>query len=294
MPTDLPYSPRPLNISEPKSLIPQGATDCHFHIFGPRKQYPIVSTSLYDPQESTVDNYLAMASTLGLDRRVIVQASIYGTDNSCLLDAIKDMGPAQTRGIAVVDSSVSDDTLRTLDAAGVRGIRFNAVSGGISLDDLPQLARRIAPFGWHVQLWIKGEGLAAIEPVLAALPVPVCIDHLGQIDPRKGLDHAEFRCLERCLRGGRTWIKLLVYRTSMQAYPHDDVEDQVRAIVATAPDRCVWGTDWPHPLLEHQAMPDAGQLLDLLHSWMNDEEQFRRVLVDNPAELYGFHSDVIR
>jgi predicted TIM-barrel fold metal-dependent hydrolase len=288
MSSALPVSPRPTRISEPGVAVPAGATDCHFHVFGPRARYPIVASSMYDPQEASVDDYLAMANTLGLQRRVVVQASVYGVDNRCLVDSIERLGRQQTRGIAVIDASITDEALRDLDAAGVRGIRFNAISGGVSLDSLPVLARRIAPLGWHVQLWVKGERLPAIEPLIDELPVPVCIDHLGQITPSKGLSHPEFKSLERCLRGGRTWIKLCGYRSSAQEDPHDDVVDQVRAIVAAAPERCVWGTDWPHPLLEHRAMPDAGRLLDLLAHWVGDEASFRRVMVDNPAVLYGF------
>ena len=191
------FSPRPTKISTPQVDIPEGATDCHFHIFGPRDRYPITPTSMYDPQEASTDDYKAMAKTLGLQRHVIVQASVYGTDNRCLVDSIETLGRRNTRGIAVIDKSTSEQTLRELNDAGVRGIRFNAVSGGTSLDDLPILAERIAPLGWHVQLWIKGERLPSIEQILSGLPMPVCIDHLGQIAPSKGLSHEEFKTLER-------------------------------------------------------------------------------------------------
>jgi predicted TIM-barrel fold metal-dependent hydrolase len=288
MSSSLPYSPRPTRISAPSVAVPAGATDCHFHIFGPRVRYPLAPSIMYDPQEASVEDYLAMATTLGLQRRVVVQASVYGVDNRCLVDSIEGLGRDRTRGIAVIDTSITDEGLQQLHAAGVRGIRFNAISGGTSLDDLPVLAGRIAPLGWHVQLWVKGERLPSIEPVIAALPVPVCIDHLGQIAPSKGLSHPEFKSLERCLRAGRTWVKLCGYRASAQDDPYDDVLEQVRAIIATAPDRCMWGTDWPHPLLEHRAMPDPGRLLDLLRHWAGDDATFRRILVDNPAVLYGF------
>ena len=288
MTSTLPYSPRPTVISVPTAAIPSGATDCHFHIFGAKAKYGLAPARMYEPQEASVDDYLAMANSLGLQRRVIVQASVYGTDNRCLLDSIEQLGSAQTRGIAVVDKSVSDEALQQLHDGGVRGIRFNAISGGTSLDDLPLLASRIAPFGWHVQLWIRGDLLSSIEPVVGDLPVPVCIDHLAQISPSEGTAHAQFKSLERCMRGRRTWVKLCAYRSSARDPPYGDVAGRVRALLETAPDRCVWGTDWPHPLLEHRAMPDAGRLLDLMREWAGDDRTFRRVLVDNPAALYGF------
>ncbi|WP_441650054.1 amidohydrolase family protein [Cupriavidus sp. M-11] len=229
---------------------------------------------------------------MGIGRMVIVQASPYGMDNRCLLDSIALLGEERTRGIAVIDPAITDEELERMHEAGVRGIRFNAISGGTPLEHLDVLAARIERFGWHIQLWVKGERIPSLESRLLDLPVHVAIDHMGQVSPAKGLAHPEFLSLLRLLRSGRAWIKLSGYRASAQEFPHGDMLDPIRAIIAAAPERCVWGSDWPHPLLEHRKMPDAGKLVDLLAAWAGDTAMFEKILVSNPANLYGFPSQV--
>jgi predicted TIM-barrel fold metal-dependent hydrolase len=204
----LPFSPRPDDISRPSVSVPDLATDCHFHIFGPRDKYPLASPRMYNPQEASVADYKRMAAIVGIQRMVIVQASVYGVDNRCLLDSIGQLGKERTRAIAVIDKNTSDDQLEEMRTAGVRGIRFNAISGGTDLSQLTDLAARIEHLGWHIQLWVKGEQLPGLESRLLDLPVQFSIDHIGQVSPAKGLEHDEFKTLIRLMESGRAWIKL--------------------------------------------------------------------------------------
>ena len=272
----------------PRWRAPAGAADCHFHIFGPQARYPLSPGRAYTPLEATMADYARVAGPLGLERFVVVQPSIYGTDNSCSLDAVATWGQHRARAVAVIDDGFDTPALQRLQAAGVRGVRFNAVSGnGTPLDQLATLARHAAPFGWHIQLYLYSEALLDLAPQLAALPVPVVIDHMGQVATGKGTTHSEFQALLRLLGSGRAWVKLCGYRSSSAGHPFDDAADQARALIAAAPERCVWGTDWPHPNF-FGTMPDAGELFDLLGEWAPDDATRRRILVDNPAALYGF------
>lgn len=167
-------------VSRPSFQVPPGATDCHFHIIGPYHRYPLHAGRSYTPPEALVSDYRPVAETLGLRRFVVVQPSIYGTDNACTLDAVQLLGASRTRAVAVIDGSFGLDRLQEMDEAGVRGVRFNAVSGnGTPLGELNEIAARVAPLGWHVQLYVDGGTLAEIAPALLNLPVPVVIDHMG-------------------------------------------------------------------------------------------------------------------
>lgn len=275
-------------IRVPRVRAPAGATDCHFHIFGPHTRYPLSPGRAYTPLEATMADYAVVTDTLGIDRFVVVQPSIYGTDNSCSLDAVTAWGQHRARAVAVIDDSFDGLALRRLHGAGVRGVRFNAVSGnGTPLDQLQTLAGRAAEFGWHIQLYLHGEALPELVSRLAELPAPVVIDHMGQVATAKGTGHPEFQALLRLMGSGRAWVKLCGYRSSSAGYPFHDVADQARALIEAAPERCLWGTDWPHPNF-FGTMPDDGELLDLLGDWAPDEAARQRILVGNPAELYGF------
>ena len=275
-------------IAVPGWRPPAGATDCHFHIFGPQARYLLSPGRAYTPLEATMADYGRVAATLGLARFVVVQPSIYGTDNACTLDAVAEFGLARARAVAVIDDNFDAAALRRLHAAGVRGVRFNAVSGnGVPLDQLATLARRVAPLGWHIQVYLHGDALADLAPRLAALPVPVVIDHMGHVAATDGTSHPGFQALLRLLGSGRAWVKLCGYRSSSTGHPFHDVARQARALIAAAPERCVWGTDWPHPNF-FGVMPDDGELLDLLGTWAPDNAARSRILVENPASLYGF------
>ncbi|MDW8314370.1 MAG: amidohydrolase family protein [Rhodovarius sp.] len=279
----------PLDVTPaPSWKAPPLSCDCHFHIFGPYARFPLDPGRHYDPPEAPIPAYLRVAEALGIERMVVVQPSVYGTDNACSLDAAARFGLDRARVVAVIDETADAAALRALHEGGVRGVRFNAVSGnGTPLEQLELLARRIAPFGWHIQLYAEGRQLPELAPRLLALPVEVVIDHMGGVRTADGLDAPGFCALLRLLESGRAWVKLCGYRISSLGPPFADVAPFARALLAAAPERCVWGTDWPHPSLS-EWMPEDGQLFDLLGQWAPSEAERRRVLVENPARLYGF------
>jgi predicted TIM-barrel fold metal-dependent hydrolase len=271
----------------PKQKAPALTCDCHFHIFGPYDRFPLSAGRTYDPPPALVPDYLAMAETLGIQRMVVVQASVSGTDNAATLDAVRQFGQHRARAVAVIDDSFTDSTLRQMHAAGVRGVRFNLSSGnGTPVEQLEPIARRLAPLGWHIQVYIDGDTLAEMAPTLAKLPVPIVIDHCGGVKAGLGLEHPQFRALLGLLDSGNAWIKVCSYRVSSTGHPWADSAPNVKAFVARYPERCVWGTDWPHPQMN--PVPEAGVLLDQFLEWVPDAAVRQRILVDNPAKLYGF------
>lgn len=278
-------APANARTNAPRRRAPQGACDSHFHIFGPYGRFPLSASRPYTPPPALVPHYLDMANTLGLTRRVIVQASVYGIDNAVTLDAVAQLGRADSRAIVVVDDA---SPLQAMADAGAVGVRFNAVSGnGAPLDQLEALARRIAPLGWHIQLFLKGEALVEMAPRLAALPVPVVLDHMAGARAADGANSRAMDAACRLLDTGQAWVKLCGYRASRP--PYDDLAPLARRFLSAAPERCVWGTDWPHTQFAAPGqMLDDGMLLDWLDDWLPDEATRQRVLVDNPAKLYAF------
>ena len=278
----LPHSNRP------RVLPPPGACDCHYHVFGPHDRYPLGEGRSYTPPEASIEAFRALQATLGLDRSVIVQPSVYGTDNRCTMDAVAQLGIDRTRAVVVIDDTTDPAELARLDAAGARGVRINAVSGnGTPVGQMERVARLIAPLGWHMQLYMGVASMLELADAILALPIPVVIDHMGHLDPRDGTDAPGFQAMLRLLRHESVWAKLCGYRCSNQPLPYADVTPFAQAMVAAAPDRCVWGTDWPHPTFKG-AMPDDGALLDALTTWIPDPAMRSAILVDNPARLYGF------
>jgi 2-pyrone-4,6-dicarboxylate lactonase len=230
-----------------------------------------------------------MLSALGLDRAVIVQPSVYGTDNRCTFDAVIASG-GRWRGIAVVDASTNMHELQRLHDAGFRGVRINLLfkGGGMAMEILEQVARQIEPLGWHVQLLIDGRDLPELAPRLRRLPVPFVIDHMGHMPVQLGLAHPAFKALLALVREGNCWVKLSgAYRISAEPYPYEDVVPIAKALVDAAPERMVWGSDWPHPSFQG-AMPVDATLLDLLASWVPEPGTREQILTTNPAELYDF------
>jgi predicted TIM-barrel fold metal-dependent hydrolase len=271
----------------PQVRAPELTCDCHFHIFGPYDRFPLDAGRTYTPPAALVPEYLAMAAALGIGRMVVVQASVYGTQNEVTLDAVRQFGLDRARAVVVIDDSFPPVALREMHDAGVRGVRFNMVSGnGTPEDQLDALARRLAPLGWHIQVYAEGDKLEALGPQLAKLPVEVVIDHCGGVKAGLGVGHPQFTALLRLLDNGRAWIKLSSYRASSVGAPWTDVASNVRALAAAAPERCVWGTDWPHPGMD--PAPEAGVLFDQFEEWVPDAAVRQRILVDNPGRLYGF------
>ena len=195
---------------------------------------------MYDPALSTVDDYRAMAQTVGIDRMVVVQASIYGTDNRCLVNSIERLGVKNTRGIAVVDQSITLNALRDMDRRGVRGIRFNAITGRTPIEWLPALAKMIEPLGWHIQLWTNSARLLEIGHILNDVPLPIVLDHMGQFPAAEGVQGNQFQNILRLMKDDRFWIKLVGYRVSKAPPAFEDIREAAKVLVSVAPEHCLW------------------------------------------------------
>jgi len=279
------------DVRKPSLVLPPKAVDAHAHVFGPATQYPYAANRLYTPPPVLLQDYLAMHRAVGFERGVLVQTGLYGNDNSFIVDAIK-AHPTRLRGIALIGEAITDAELRHLAEAGIRGFRVNRTAKtGLSFDVARGLAERVAAFGWHVQFLLDVEDHPDLDTLLGSFATEVVIDHMGRPDPRRGVDAPGFQALIRLLRSGRGWAKLSApYRTSQQEPPYDDMTPFAQALVAAAPDRLVWGSDWPHVLLE-RTMPNDGDLVDQIAVWVPDAEVRRRILVDNAERLYGFERD---
>lgn len=268
--------------------LPTGATDAHCHIFGPGDQFPYAPDRSYTPPDSGIDDFEALQSRLGLTHAVFVQASCHGTDNAAMLHALR-LGEGRYAGVAMIDESFTDAQIRELHDAGVRATRFNFVAhlgGAPDLDVFWRIVDRVADHGWHVVLHFDAKDLPAHAELLDRMPVPYVIDHMARVDASAGLDQAPFRALLALMEDERCWVKISGAErlTADGPPPYDDVVPYARALIDAAPDRVLWGTDWPHPNVRH--MPDDGDLVDLLASYAPDEDTLRRILVDNPRRLY--------
>ena len=274
--------------TEPASLpAPANATDCHHHIYDSR--FPVDPKATLRPGDATVADYRALQRRIGTSRNIVVQPSTYGTDNRCMLDALGQFGPA-ARGVAVVDTSVTDDELARLNAAGVRGIRFNLVqTGATTVEMVAPLAARVAKLGWHVQIHALPALIVGNAALWRGLPCQAVFDHMGHPQEPGGENAPVVALLSELARDGRAWVKLSgVYMDSKVGPPsYADCTAVARAYIAAAPARMVWGSDWPHPT-EKTAKPDDAILFDLLGQWAPDAPTRTRILVDNPARLYGF------
>lgn len=276
----------------PHLRLPPLSCDCHAHVFGPWSVYPYAKARVYTPPDALPVSYQALLDTLGVQRAVLVQPSVYGTDNQAMLDAMAAMG-SRCRGVAVVDPAVSDGEIRRLHAAGVRGVRVNVVDvkenkGVIDMDPLAALARRIRPLGWHVEFLMHADEFPQLDRLFADFPVPVVLGHLGYMKTDKGLRDPGFQAMLALMRAGRCWVKLTgPYRISGQPMPYADVTPYAHALLEAAPRQVVWGTDWPHVMVKG-GMPNDGDLVDLLTAWIPDATLREQVLVGNPARLYGF------
>lgn len=279
------YNPDP---GKPKVVTPPNACDCHAHIIGPAEQYPFTKDRSYTPPEAYRDAYQRMLSALGLERAVIVQPSFYGTDNRCTYDAIV-ASRGKWHAVAVLSTDTPRQEVQRLHDAGFRGARINLIyKGGVSVDTLEPLAKLIAPFNWHLELLVDGRDLVELAPRLRRLPVPFEIDHLGRVPANLGVRQPGFQSLLSLLREGNCWVKLSgSYLTSAQEFPFDDVIPVAKALVEAAPERLVWGSDWPHQSCRKKVPVDA-ELLDLLATWVPDKQVRERILAENPAKLYDF------
>jgi predicted TIM-barrel fold metal-dependent hydrolase len=291
----IPACPAPREPSRPRIPLPPKACDTHAHVFGPATCFPYAADRSYTPPDAPLAKYLGMLDTLGFARGVLVQGSAHGSDNSALLDALANH-PQRLRGVAVADQNVPPEELRRWHGLGIRGLRFNHFfqggqlhyRGGVPLEAARALAPVMRELGWHLQLWIDVKDLPETVPTLLALDLPVVIDHMGRTDASAGIATAGFQSLLRLLGAGGCWVKLSgAHRISRNAPDYPDARPFQQALVAENPDRLIWGGDWPHPRMDG-AMPDVGHLLDLFQEWTPDAGVRHRILVTNPARLYGF------
>lgn len=272
----------------PRFKVPPNATDCHHHIYDAR--FAPDPKAEMRPEDASVEDYKVLQKRLGTSRNVVVQPSTYGVDNRPLLEALKQFGLKTTRGIAVVNTSVSDAELQDFDAAGVRGIRFNLrQKGATTWKMLEPLSQRIAGLKWHVQINAWAEDIVAAKDLWNRLPCQIVFDHFGHVlQP----EHPVFAVINELLQKGKAWVKLSgIYIDSKEGPPtYADISAIAKAYVREAPERLVWGSDWPHPTEKNK--PDDAILLDLLGEWTADVAIRTRILVDNPAKLYGFPESV--
>ena len=270
--------------------VPPGACDCHVHLYDAR--YPAAPGATLRPPDASAADYRRLQRRTGTQRVVFVTPSTYGTDNRTLCDALAAFG-ARARGVAVIDEQVSDAQLSALHACGVRGIRLNLSHGVVnSVSQIEPLARRIAPLGWHLQLLAPVDTWPGLAAVLDRLQVPLVFDHFGRLAPSMAGRHPAHALILRLLSERRAWVKLSgAYIVSEKGAPrYEDVAALARSFLEAAPDRVLWGSDWPHASATagHQAMPDDAQQMALLSDWTGSAGVLHRVLVRNPAELYGF------
>lgn len=279
-------------IKRPSFTPPRGACDCHSHVIGDPAKYRFVANRSYTPAEASQSAYRSVLDTLGIERMIIAQPSVYGFDNSCTMAAVAASGIHRCRGVAMIDPATDPKVLRAMDGAGIRAARFITIAkGGGALDQFRAVAELIAPIGWHLEMYTDARVWRELAPTVRALPVEVVMDHMARLPANASPDDEDFRAILKLLDTGRCWIKLCGYRVSVAGYPYKDVAPLARRLIAHAPERCVWGTDWPHTNMKNH-MPDDGELLDLLLDWAPDDKIRRRILVENPARLYGFSAAV--
>lgn len=275
------------NPVKPKYVPPPGACDAHCHIFGPGSRFPYAPERRYTPPDVPREKLAALHRHLGFPRAVLVQASCHGRDNSAMLDAMA-WSKGAWRGVAMVGAEVTDRELERLHAGGARGARFNFVAhlgGAPDPAMVERVAQRIAPLGWHLQLHLDAGDIGTYREFLNRLRVPFIIDHMGRVEAGHGLGQKPFRELLDLMKNELAWVKVSgPERISSAGKPFHDAIPFARALIEAAPDRVLWGSDFPHPNVKW--MPNDGELVDLFATMCDDEALRRRVLVDNPTRLY--------
>ena len=281
------------NTRKPNVALPSGSIDTHVHVF--EQRYRLSPDRGYNPPESTLADLTRLHSTLGIDRVVFTQPSVYGTDNSAILDGMAALNaerPDRARCVVAITMNMSESELARLDTAGVRGVRLNTDNKGgmpIELSQISDLASKIAPFGWHIEFLFPGKEILDLMPAFAALKVPMSIGHFAYQPASAGVGAPGFRALLELMRRGNTWIKISganrVSATDLP--PYDDVKPMAQALVEAAPDRIMWGTDWPHPN-KYVANPNDGDLVDAFGEWITDQQLRRKIMVETPAKFYRF------
>ena len=273
-------------ISAPRLPTPPNACDTHMHIYEPG--YQLRPEASHPSQPGTLAHYREVQKKLGLTRTVIVAPSGYGADNTCTLEAMAKLG-SSARGVAIVDPAAPDAEIDRLTKGGMRGIRYHMRGGVLTWDTMPRMAARVAAFGWHVQLQCESRELSEHEAIITRLPCDLVIDHMGRFDAATPADDKDWRLLMKLLATGRCWVKLSgPYYGSKSGPPlYADKARIAKELIKAAPERMVWASNWPHPSYKKN-FPDEGKLLDTLAEWTQDEALRKKILVTNPAKLYGF------
>ena len=286
----MPAVPNSAGTSPPRFKAPADACDCHLHVYDPR--LPVAWPNLRATPDASVAEYRLLQRRIGTTRAIVVQPAAYGVDNRGTVAAVGQLGLANARGVAVLHPAVTDAELAALHAGGVRGLRFtqhDPATAVTSAGMIEPLAQRIQEFGWHTQLHLRGDQLVEMAALIERLPGTLVIDHLGRLPQPAGASHAAFKVVARLIDSGRAWVKLSGPYLDTKVGPprYSDASRVAREFVKLAPERLVWGSDWPHPT-ERDAKPDDAVLFDLLQEWVPDEASRSRILVHNPATLYGF------
>jgi 2-pyrone-4,6-dicarboxylate lactonase len=282
------------NPRKPDITLPRGSVDTHVHVFD-QSRYKMSPTRGYNPPDSTLDDLEHLHATLGIDRVVFTQPSTYGTDNSAILDGIAALNaktPNRARGVAAFTMAITDEELADLDAKGIRGVRLNTDNQGgmpVTMAEIPELAARIKPFGWHIEFLFPGRDIVALMPVFEKLTVPMSIGHFAYQPAAAGVEAPGFQALVKLVKAGNTWIKISganrVSATDLP--PYDDVKPMAHALIDANAERVLWGTDWPHPN-KYKVNPNDGDLVNAFGDWMTDEAMRQKIMVDNPAAFYRF------
>jgi predicted TIM-barrel fold metal-dependent hydrolase len=276
-------------------VFPPGAVDCHAHVCGPAEQFPYAHERIYTPPDATLDVYRSLLKTLHVDRAVLVQPSVYGTDNRAMLAALNQY-PNQFRGVAVISSNPNDTTdqqLESLHRAGVRGIRCNVVDvadplAGLPIENLKTLAKKIQPFGWHLELLMHVNEYPNLPKTFESFPVDLVFGHFGYSHAKHGVNDKGFQGLLTLLKNGQAWVKMTgPYRICDSNLPYTDMRPLNDVVIEANPKRLIWGSDWPHVMVKKQ-MPHDADLCDLFGDWVSDPTLRKSILVDNPCMLYDF------
>ena len=283
----LPFHPNP---SKPNFMVPPGAVDAHCHVFGPAAYFPFSPKRKYTPCDASKEQLFELRDFLGFERSVIVQATCHGNNNDALEDALLNSND-KARGIASVGEDIDHATLRRLDQAGVRGVRFNFVKRLVDntpKDIFKKISKMIAEYGWHIVVYVESQDLEEIVSFLKALPTTVVFDHMARPDVAKGTDSKEFNLLMKLMENEKFWCKTTCPERLTKIgpeYNYSDVLPFMQKLVTTFPDRVLWGTDWPHPNMKSH-MPDDGKLVDIIEMFAPDITTQKKLLVDNPLRLY--------
>ncbi|WP_333668967.1 amidohydrolase family protein [Acinetobacter guillouiae] len=284
---NLPCAPAQDEYDKCTFKVPFGAVDTHAHVISDSSLYPFVNNRSYTPPPAPVSKYLKMLDELQMSFGVLIQISVYGTDNSYMLEVLKKY-PNKLRGVAVVSPEITDKELESMHQLGIRGLRINVLfGGGVSLAVMEKLADRIKDFGWHLEFLLDARDLPELMPKLIKLPVTGVIDHIGHFPVEAGLNNEGFTSLRRLVTDHDYWVKLSgAYRISNKSETYQDVKPFAQTLISDSPEHMLWGSDWPH--VSQSETPNSGKLLNLLKDWAPDQETRNRILVSNPGFLYDF------